>query len=95
MKVRQIKLKKLINEIISLIDNQMKVPDRTYLLKLEDFDTPIIYMEICKHFSSKSNLRFIANLEYSKFAYFKGKNKPEWIPALEYLENNGYAKNLF
>ncbi len=93
MKVRQIKLKKLINEIISLIDNQMKVPDRTYLLKLEDFDTPIIYMEICKHFSSKSNLRFIANLEYSKFAYFKGKNKPEWIPVLEYLDNNGYARN--
>lgn len=93
MKVRQIKLKKLINEIITMIENQMKVPDRTYLLKLEDFDTPVIYMEICKHFSSKSELKFIANLEYNKYTYFKDKNEQQWIPALEYLSNNGYAKN--
>lgn len=86
-------MKKLINEIITMIENQMKVPDRTYLLKLEDFDTPVIYMEICKHFSSKSGLRFIANLEYNKYTYFKDKNKQEWIPTLEYLRNNGYAKN--
>ena len=64
MKVRQIKLKKLIHEIITMIESQMKVPDRTYLLKLEDFDTPVIYMEICKYFSSRSGLKFIANLEY-------------------------------
>ena len=93
MKARQIKLKKLINEIISLIENQIKVPDRTYLLKLEDFDTPVIYMEICKHFSSKSGLRFIANLEYNKYTYFMNKNQHEWIPALEYLRDNSYAKN--
>lgn len=86
-------MKKLIYEIITMIENQMKVPDKTYLLKLEDFDTPIIYMEICKHFSSKNNLRFIANLEYSKYTYFNEKNKQEWIPALEYLSDNGYAKN--
>ena len=71
----------------------MRVPDRTYLLKLEDFDTPVIYMEICKHFSGKSGLKFIANLEYSKYTYFKNKNKPEWIPALEYLSDNDFAKN--
>ena len=93
MKVRQIKLKKLINEIITMIENQMKGPNRTYLLKLEDFDTPVIYMDICKHFSSKSGLRFIANLEYSKYTYFDEKNKQEWIPALEYLKGNGFAKN--
>lgn len=86
-------MKKLINEIINMIENQMKVPDRTYLLKLEDFDTPVIYMEICKHFSSKSGLRFISNLEYSKLTFFMEKNKPEWVPALEYLRDNGYAKN--
>ena len=93
MKVRQIKLKKLIHEIITMIENQMKVPDRTYLLKLEDFDTPVIYMEICKHFSSRSGLRFIANLEYSKYSFFKDKNVQEWIPVLEYLSDNGYAQN--
>lgn len=93
MKARLIKLKKLINEIISLIENQMKVPDRTYLLKLEDFDNPVIYMEICKHFSAESGLKFIANLEYSKYTYFENQNKTEWIPALEYLSDNDYAKN--
>lgn len=86
-------MKKLISEIITMIENQMKIPNRTYLLKLENFDTPVIYMDICKHFSSKSGLRFIANLEYSKYSCFKGKNKQEWIPALEYLSNNGYAQN--
>lgn len=86
-------MKKLINEIISMIESQMKVSDRTYLLKLEDFDTPVVYAEICKHFSSKSNLRFIANLEYSKYEYFLSQNKQEWIPVLEYLSDNGYAKN--
>ena len=50
-------------------------------------------MEICKHFSSKSELKFIANLEYNKYTYFKDKNEQQWIPALEYLSNNGYAKN--
>ena len=86
-------MKKLIKEIIRMIENQMKVQNRTYLLKLEDFDTPVIYMEICKHFSSRSDLKFIANLEYNKYTYFKDKNKLEWIPALDYLSNNGYAKN--
>ena len=86
-------MKKLINEIIKMIENQMKVKDRTYLLKLEEFDTPVIYMEICKYFSSRSNLKFIANLEYSKYTYFKDKNRQDWIPALEYISNNGYAKN--
>ena len=71
----------------------MKAPNRTYLLKLEDFDTPVIYMEICKHFSSKNNLKFIANLEYSKYIYFNKKNRQDWIPALEYLRDNGYAQN--
>ena len=86
-------MKKLINEIISMIERQMKVPDRTYLLKLEDFNTPVIYMEICKHFSSKPGLRFIANLEFSKYSYFESMSKQEWMPALDYLKNNGYAKN--
>ena len=76
-----------------MIESQMKVTDKTYLLKLEDFDTPVIYMEICKHFSSKSGLNFIANLEYSKYTYFKSMNKQEWIPVLEYLSDNGYAQN--
>lgn len=86
-------MKKLINEIIAMIENQMKFPDRTYLLKLEDFDTPVIYMEICKHFSSIKGLKFIANLEYSKFICFKDKNNPEWIPVLEYLADNGFVQN--
>lgn len=86
-------MKALIKEITGIIEKQIKFPDRTYLLKLEDFNTPVIYAEICKYFSSKSNLNFIANLEYNKYTYFKDQDKPDWIPALEYLSNNGYAKN--
>ena len=86
-------MKALIKEITGIIEKQIKFPDRTYILKLEDFNTPVIYAEFGMDFSSKSYLNFIANLEYNKYAYFKDQDKPDWIPALEYLSNNGYAKN--
>lgn len=87
-------MKKLINEIIAMIENQIKTTDKTYLIKLEDLDTPVIYMELCRHFSSEKGLTFIANVDYKKYVYFKEKNKREWIPALEYLTDNGYVKNI-
>lgn len=79
-------MKKLIKEVISLIE----VPTRTqneaiFLVNVENFDFPVIYMEICKYFSSKTDIELIANLEHSKYQHFVSKNNSEWNFALDYL----------
>ena len=67
---------------------------KTYLLKLEDFDDPVIYMEVCKYFAGKHNMRLTANLEYSKYESFCLRNNPRWEYALDYLVTNGYVQNI-
>ena len=86
-------MKKLIAEVISMIEKQLG-KSKTYLLKLEDFDDPIIYMEVCKHFAGNHNIHLIANLEYSKYESFCSMNKSHWEYALDYLESNGFVQNI-
>ena len=59
-------MKKLVAEVISMIEKPLG-KNRTYLLKLEDFDDPVIYMEVCKYFSGKHNIHLTSNHEYSKY----------------------------
>jgi hypothetical protein len=88
-------LKKLITEIISLIETPMhSQAENVYLVNIENFDSPIIYMELCKYFSAKKDVELIANLEYNKYKYFVEKGKSEWTFALEYLKDNGYVQSL-
>ena len=86
-------MKKLISEVISMIEKQMK-KNSTYLLKIEDFDDPVVYMEICRHFADRHEINFIANLEYSKYQSFCECNNPDWNFALDYLSSNGYVQDI-
>ena len=86
-------MKKLISEVISMIEKQMK-KNSTYLLKIEDFDDPVVYMEICRHFAGRHEINFIANLEYSKYQSFCECNNPDWNFALDYLSSNGYVQDI-
>lgn len=86
-------MKQIISWVIRLIEQQIKGKGKTYLLKLEDFDTPDVYWKICQHFSAKPDLHFIANLEHNKYEDFRGQNRTEWNSALDYLSANGYAEN--
>lgn len=88
-------MKKLIKEVIASVE----APTRTnseaiFLVNVENFDSPIIYMEICKYFSSKTDIKLIANLEYSKYQQFVSKSNSEWNFALDYLVENHYAENI-
>ena len=88
-------MKKLITEVISLIETPAKkINEDVFLVNVENFDSPIIYMEICKYFASKQDIKLIANLEHSKYQYFLSKGKNEWNYALDYLNENGYAQDI-
>ncbi len=67
---------------------------KTYLIKLEDFDDPVIYMEVCKYFAGKHNINLVANLEYSKYELFCRMNNSQWEYALDYLASNGFVQNI-
>lgn len=86
-------MKRLINEVISVIEAQIQ-QGSVNLVKVEDFESPIIYMEICKHFSSRNDIEFIANLEHKKFEHFINKNENNCEFALDYLENNGFVEDV-
>ena len=86
-------MKKLIAEVNSMIEKQLG-KSKTYLLKLEDFDDPIIYMEVCKYFVGNHNIHLIANLEYSKYESFCRMNKSHWGYALDYVTSNGFVENI-
>ena len=62
--------------------------------RIEDFDDPIIYMEVCKYFAGNHNIHLIANLEYSKYESFCRMNKSHWEYALDYLASNGFVQNI-
>ena len=86
-------MKKLISEVIRTIESQL-YNNTANLIKLEDFDSPIVYMEVCKYFFGKPGIRFTANIESRRFAEFTAANKIEWQNALTYLRSNGFAENI-
>lgn len=88
-------MKKLIKEVLNLVEAPTRTQNEAiFLVNVENFDSPIIYMEICKYFSSKADIELIANLEYSKYKYFESKGNSEWNFALDYLVENGFAKDI-
>lgn len=88
-------MKKLIKEVIALVEAPIHSQNEAvFLVNVENFDSPIIYMELCKYFSSKTDIKLIANLEYSKYQDFVSKSNSEWNFALDYLMENNYAENI-
>lgn len=88
-------MKKLIKEVIALVEAPTRTnSEAVFLVNVENFDSPIIYMEICKYFSSKTDIKLIANLEYSKYQQFVSQSHSEWNFALDYLTENHYAENI-
>lgn len=86
-------MKKLIREVIRTIESQL-YNNTANLIKLEDFDSPIVYKEICKYYSGKLGIRFAANIEARRFNEFTAANKIEWQNALAYLRSNGFAEDI-
>lgn len=80
----------LVNEIIDQI-NKSLVKGKVNLVKLEDFDSPVIYANVCKRLSNTSDVKVIARVDSTKYQSFVAQQKNEWENALDYLNNNGYV----
>ena len=84
-------MKRLVQDIIELINKRL-ISGTVNLVKLESFESPIIYMSICKHFLSRDDINLVGIIEINKYNEFTRAGKPEWNAALDYLKTNGFVK---
>ena len=85
-------MKTIIRQIKNFIDDNYE-SNTVNFVKLENFESPLIYMDIC-NFCSKKDAKLIANLDINKYNEFKNANKSEWEFALDYLRSNGFVQDL-
>lgn len=76
-------MKKLISVLSEQIVEQIR-PNKTNIIRIESFDSPLVYSAVCKNVSVKVDC-FIAKLAKEKFDEFVVANKAEWLQALLYL----------
>lgn len=83
-------MKRLVQEIIDRISKRMTM-GTTNLVKLENFDSPVIYMSVCKYFKLRNDIQLTGIIDINKYNYFVNKSIPEWDAALDYLKTNGFV----
>lgn len=82
-------MKKLISVICEQITAQIK-SGKTNIIRLESFDSPLVYSAVCKNLQGKLDF-FIAKLAKEKYSEFCEAQKPEWEGALIYLQQGANA----
>lgn len=80
----------LVNEIIEQINKSLK-NGTVNLVTLEDFDSPVIYANVCKSLNNLNGVKVIARVDNSKYQTFLAQQKNEWENSLDFLKNNGYV----
>lgn len=63
----------------------------TNLVKLENFDSPIVYMSVCKYFMSNDDIKLTGIIDINKYNYFVNLHVSEWEAALDFLKTNGFV----
>lgn len=84
-------MRKYIDEIVHLIEVQSNRADSVAIIRLEGFENPIIYKEICKYLKSHSNIKLKAKLAKEKYDEYKAANNNSWIQSIKFLEENDYV----
>lgn len=80
-----------ISEIEHLIELQIKNSESNIvIIRLEGFDSPIIYKEICKNLETYNNVNISAKLSKEKNDEFRAINNSKWNIAFDFLEKNNY-----
>ena len=86
-------------QLISVIYNQIKQqirPGEVNMVRLENFDSPILYKSICERLQGNGEIpSFIAKLTLEKYRQFFTAEQPAWEQALRYLHqgtNVAYAQ---
>lgn len=83
-------MRKYIDEIVHLIEVQSNKADSVTIIRLEGFENPIIYKEICKYLKSHSKINLNAKLAKEKYDEYKAANNNSWIQSIKFLEENDY-----
>lgn len=83
-------MKRLVQAIIDLINNRMTM-GTTNLVRLENFDSPVIYMSVCKYFKSRNDIQLTGIIDINKYNSFVNKGSSEWDAALDYLKTNEFV----
>lgn len=96
MKESRIDMKALLtNEIIKLIKKQITAGTAN-LVRLENFESPLLYMQICDYFFKYKKIdNFNGIIDIHKFNDFRAVGKYEWKDSLDYLQDNGFVNADF
>lgn len=88
-------MKQLISVIVGKIAQQIR-PGEVNMVRLENFDYPILYKSVCEQLQSSGRIPiFIAKLALEKYRQFSAAEQPTWEQALRYLHqgsNVAYAQ---
>ena len=82
-------MKKLIGVLSEQILGQIK-PGKTNIVRIENFDNPIVYCSVCKNVSGRVDF-FIAKLAKGKYTEFVSASNPNWVSAISYLHQGNNA----
>lgn len=78
-------MKQLISVITNQIIKQIR-PNEINMVRLENFDNPIIYRSVCENlYQSDQVHKLVPKLTLEKYLQFEAEHKPQWIQALAYL----------
>lgn len=78
-------MKQLISVITNQIIKQIR-PNEINMVRLENFDNPIIYRSVCENlYQSDQVHKLVPKLTLEKYLQFEAEHKPQWIQALVYL----------
>lgn len=78
-------MKQLISVITNQIIEQIR-PNEINMVRLESFDSPIIYRSVCESVRQSNRVhKFVPKLTLEKYLQFEAEGKPQWIQSLAYL----------
>lgn len=78
-------MRRLVEIICRKIEEQIQ-PSRTVVLRLESFNSPVFYWEVCARLRNNQHLnRFVAKMAKNKYDEFEAQRDAEWSAALEHI----------
>lgn len=84
-------MKQLISVITAQILQQIK-ENEINMVRLENFDNPVIYKSVCENLRSSNQIsNFVAKLTYEKYGQFLESASPNWTQSIMFLQQGDNA----
>lgn len=84
-------MEKLIKEVTEMIGSRLS-RGSVNLIRMENFESPEIYMKVCSYFLSMSGLKLVGMIDSGKYREFQNAGRAEWAAAIDYLKSNGFVR---